>query len=135
MEAMLMTEQSLNIVEEMLRVRPFLEPALEYTNGTHDYVHVVDAVLRGQFHLWPAENSALVTEIHEFPKERHLHIFIAGGDLEEIKALHDRVVEFAKAAGCVALTLTGRPGWVKALDDIGFGANGLRYVRKELHNE
>jgi hypothetical protein len=119
----------------MTRVRPFLEPALKYTNGTHDYIHLVEGVLTGQFHVWPTENSAIVTEFHNFPKERHLHIFLAGGDLEEIKQLHDNVVQFAEAAGCQALTLTGRPGWIKALDDLGFGNNGLRYVRKGLNHE
>jgi len=131
----MLTEQQLSLINELTRVRPFLEPALEYTNGTHDYIHVVQSVLAGQFHLWPTENSAIVTEFHEFPKERHLHIFLAGGDLEEIKQLHDNVVQFAKAAGCCALTLTGRAGWVKALSDLGFGDKGLRYVRKGLHDE
>jgi hypothetical protein len=132
---MQVTEQQIALINEMTRVRPFLEPALKYTNGTHDYIHLVEGVLTGQFHVWPTENSAIVTEFHNFPKERHLHIFLAGGDLEEIKQLHDNVVQFAEAAGCQALTLTGRPGWIKALDDLGFSDNGLRYVRKGLNNE
>lgn len=132
---MQVTEQQIALINEMTRVRPFLEPALKYTNGTHDYIHLVEGVLTGQFHVWPTENSAIVTEFHNFPKERHLHIFLAGGDLEEIKQLHDNVVQFAEAAGCQALTLTGRPGWVKALGDLGFSDNELRYVRKGLNNE
>jgi hypothetical protein len=132
---MQVTEQQIALISEMTRVRPFLEPALGYTNGTHDYIHLVEGALSGQFHIWPTENSAIVTEFHNFPKERHLHIFLAGGDLEEIKQLHDNVVQFAEAAGCQALTLTGRPGWIKALDDLGFSDNGLRYVRKGLSNE
>jgi len=132
---MQITEQQIALINEMTRVRPFLEPALQYTNGTHDYIHLVEGVLTGQFHVWPTENSAIITEFHNFPKERHLHIFLAGGDLEEIKQLHDNVVQFAEAAGCQALTLTGRPGWIKALDDLGFSDNGLRYVRKGLNNE
>ena len=132
---MQVTEQQIALINEMTRVRPFLEPALQYTNGTHDYIHLVEGVLTGQFHVWPTENSAIITEFHNFPKERHLHIFLAGGDLEEIKQLHDNVVQFAEAAGCQALTLTGRPGWIKALDDLGFSDSGLRYVRKGLSNE
>ena len=132
---MQITEQQIALINEMTRVRPFLEPALQYTNGTHDYIHLVEGVLTGQFHVWPTENSAIITEFHNFPKERHLHIFLAGGDLEEIKQLHDNVVQFAEAAGCQALTLTGRPGWIKALDDLGFSDSGLRYVRKGLSNE
>lgn len=121
-----------NLQEELLRVRPFLEPALEYSGNTHDYVHIVQGVLDGTLHLWPTENSAMVTEVHSFPNGRYLHIFLAGGNLQEIKDLHDDVVQFAKAINCKGLTLCGRPGWVKALSDLGFGSNDLRYVKKEF---
>ena len=124
--------QAIDFHKEVLRVRPFLEPALNYSGNTHDYVHIVNGVLSGALQLWPTENSALITEFHNFPNKRMLHIFLAGGDLEEIKSLHDEVVNFAKAAGCNGLTLTGRAGWVKALQDLGFAANGLRYVMKEF---
>jgi len=124
--------QAIDFHKEVLRVRPFLEPALNYSGNTHDYVHIVNGVLSGALQLWPTENSALITEFHNFPNKRMLHIFLAGGDLSEIKSLHDEVVNFAKAAGCNGLTLTGRAGWVKALQDLGFAANGLRYVMKEF---
>ena len=127
--------QAIDFHKELLRVRPFLEPALPYTGGTHDYVHIVNGVLSGALQLWPTENAALITEFHNFPNKRALHIFLAGGDLNEIKSLHDDVVEFAKAAGCDGLSLTGRPGWVKALADLGFAKNGLVYVTKEFDDE
>lgn len=124
--------EAIDIHKEVLRVRPFLEPALKYGNGTHDFVHIVQGVIKGDLILWPTENSAIVTEFHTFPNKRMLHIFIAGGDLSEIKHLHDDVVKFAKEMGCAGLSLTGRPGWVKALSDLGFGHNELRYVTKEF---
>jgi hypothetical protein len=124
--------EAIDIHQEVLRVRPFLEPALKYGNGTHDFVHIVQGVINGSLILWPTENSAIVTEFHNFPNKRMLHIFLAGGDLSEIKQLHDDVVKFAKEMGCAGLSLTGRPGWVKALSDLGFGHNELRYVTKEF---
>lgn len=124
--------EAIDIHKEVLRVRPFLEPALKYGNGTHDFVHIVQGVIKGDLILWPTENSAIVTEFHNFPNKRMLHIFLAGGDLSEIKHLHDDVVKFAKEMGCAGLSLTGRPGWVKALSDLGFGHNELRYVTKEF---
>lgn len=124
--------EAIDLHKEVLRVRPFLEPALKYSNGSHDFVHIVQGVIKGDLILWPTENSAIVTEFHTFPNKRMLHIFIAGGDLSEIKHLHDDVVKFAKEMGCAGLSLTGRPGWVKALSDLGFGHNELRYVTKEF---
>jgi len=127
--------EAIDLHKEVLRVRPFLEPALEYGGNTHDYVHIVNGILNGTLQLWPTENSAIVTEVHTYPNKKFLHIFLAGGDLEEIKGLHSSVVHFAKATGCTGLSLNGRPGWIKALADLGFGQNGLRYVTQEFNNE
>ena len=132
MESQGLTEQQMNQVLEMARVRQFLEPALSYGNNTHNYIDIVNGVLAGRYHLWPTANSALITDFHIYPNRKYLHIFLAGGDLEEIKSNHDRVVGFAQTMGCQGLTLTGRPGWIKALADLGFGADGLRYVTKEF---
>lgn len=132
MESQGLTEQQVNQVLEMVRVRPVLEPALSYGNGTHNYIDIINGVVQERYHLWPTANSALITEFHRFPNKTYLHIFLAGGDLEEIKANHDRVVGFAKTMGCAGLTLNGRPGWIKALADLGFNADGLRYVTKEF---
>jgi hypothetical protein len=132
MDSTTLTEQQVALINEMTRVRPVLEPALDYGGNTHDYIDIVNGVVTGQFHLWPTANSALITEFHNYPNKKFLHIFLAGGDLEEIKGNHDIVVEFAKTMGCNGLTLTGRPGWIKALADLGFGTDGLRYVTKEF---
>lgn len=124
--------QAQDMHKEMLRVRPFLQPALDHGGNTHDYVHIVNGVLSGNLHLWPAENSALVTEFHNFPNKRYLHVFLAGGDLEEIRLLDKDLEAFAKQCGCAGISLNGRPGWVKALTDLGYGAKKLHYVTKEF---
>jgi hypothetical protein len=117
---------------EVLRVKPFIQPALDHGGNTHDYVHIVNGVLNGSLHLWPTENSALITEFHNFPNKRYLHVFLAGGDLDEIKNINDDLEAFAKSCDCHGISLNGRPGWVKALTDIGYGAKKLHYVTKEF---
>ena len=57
----------------------------------------------------------MLTEIHEFPNCRHFHIFLAGGNLEDLVSMHTDVIQLAKAAQCEKLTLAGRPGWERAL--------------------
>ena len=112
MESTMLTEQQVTLINEMTRV-PVIEPALDYGGNTHDYIDIVNGVVTGQFQLWPTANSALISEFHNYPNKRYLHIFLAGGDLEEIKGNHDMVVEFAKTMGCDGLTLTGRPDGLK----------------------
>lgn len=127
--------EAIDLHKEVLRVRPFLQPALDHGGNTHDYVHIVNGILSGVLQLWPTENSALVTEFHTYPNKKFLHIFLAGGDLQEIKDTHSGLVHFAKATGCTGLSLNGRPGWIKALADLGFEQNGLRYVTQEFEDE
>ena len=62
----------------------------------------------------------MVTEILEYPRKKVFHIFLAGGDLDQIKDFSDSAIYFAKLNGCSAMTLAGRRGWVKALGDLGW---------------
>ena len=117
---------------QVLEAEKHIQPALDHGGNTHDFVHIVNGVISGNLHLWPTENSALITEFHNYPNKRYLHIFLAGGDLQEIKDTHGALVDFAKAYNCDGLSLNGRAGWIKALADLGFGTNGLRYVTQEF---
>lgn len=117
---------------QVLEAEKYIQPALDHGGNTHDFVHIVNGVISGNLHLWPTENSALITEFHNYPNKRYLHIFLAGGDLQEIKDTHGALVDFAKAYNCDGLSLNGRAGWIKALADLGFGTNGLRYVTQEF---
>ena len=40
-------------------------------------------------------------KVYDFPNKRYLHVFLAGGDLDEIKAMNPDLEDFAKC-GCVA---------------------------------
>lgn len=100
--------------------RHHIEAALEYSGGTHDYESVREAILNGKMQLWPAENSAAVTEIAEYARRTVIHVFLAGGDLDEIARGIDTVAAWGKAQGCSSMTISGRRGWVRVLDKHGF---------------
>lgn len=106
--------------EELLRCRPYIEAALEYSEGTHEFSDIVDGIVEGRMQFWPAEKSALVTEIVIYPRKKVLHVFLGGGDMDEIKGMYDAVQSWGAHMGCTAMTVTGRPGWVRALRDLGF---------------
>ena len=107
-------------MNELERCRGWIEAALEYGGGTHYYEDIVKAISEGRMQLWPAKDSCLVTEITSYPRKKVLHVFLGGGDLNEILGMHQSVVQWAISQGCESLTMTGRKGWVKALQNDGW---------------
>ena len=96
---------------ELDRCRPWIEAALEYSGGTHEWQDIVDGVVSGHMQLWPGQTFAFVTEITRYPRRRVCNMFLGGGDLGAILAMHGHVEQWAKAQGCDALTISGRLGW------------------------
>lgn len=100
--------------------RHHIEAALAYSNGTHDFESVRDAIIAGTMQLWPAPKSVAVTEVVEYAKKKVINVFLAGGDLDEITRGFDIVAAWGKAHGCDSMTMSGRKGWLKVLDRHGF---------------
>ena len=92
------------------KVEKILQPALEYDN-TYNMQDVADCIDSCTMQLWPGTNSAVVTQVQNFPRMKVLHIFLAGGNLEELETLTPHIQKFAEYMGCQKITLTGRKGW------------------------
>lgn len=107
----------MNILEHC---RPWIEGALEYSGGTHTFDDVVDSIVAGRMQLWPAPRGCAVTEIVIYPRKKVLHVFLAGGDMDEIIAMIDRATEWSKGQGCSAMTVAGRHGWQRVLAKHGY---------------
>jgi len=105
---------------EMQRCRKWIEAALEYSGGTHDYQDIVESVKTGAMQFWPAEDACAVTEIIRYPKKKVLHIFLAGGSMERIVDMEESARKFAEINGCTAMSIAGRRGWLKVLSKKGF---------------
>lgn len=109
-----------NVVDELIRCKPWLEAALELSGGTHTLDDVVQAIIKGEMQFWPAPKGCAVTEIVNYPRKRVLHIFLAGGEMEQIIDMDDSAVEFAKMNGCTGMSIAGRKGWKRVLKDKGY---------------
>jgi len=109
-----------NVVEELIRCKPWLEAALELSGGTHTLDDVVQAIIKGEKQFWPAPKGCAVTEIVNYPRKKVLHIFLAGGEMEQIIDMDDSAVEFAKMNGCTGMSIAGRKGWKRVLKDKGY---------------
>jgi hypothetical protein len=117
-------------LEAMFPYREMLERALEFAGGTHLFEDIVQAVDEGRMHFWPAEKSCVVTEVVCYPRARAIHIFLAAGDLMEIKDMDETFQEFGRALDAKFITLSGRKGWVKALDDLGYSVSHVSLYKE-----
>jgi hypothetical protein len=100
------------------QVAPLLSKALD---GTYDIIDVERGLQENRFQLFISWNngveSAVITEVAEYPKAKILRYVLAGGTnldnwLEEIQEVIER---FAKRNNCTQLEVAGRKGWVKKL--------------------
>jgi len=80
--------------------------------------------------LWPSPKGCIVTEIVVYPRKRMLNVFLGGGELDQILDMHQDVIQWAKAQGCTALTMTGRAGWKKPLAKHGWNQLHSSYIKE-----
>ena len=96
--------------------KKFIDDALEYAHGTHDFYDIVKTVIAGDAQFFYADDAALITEIIDYPKRRTLRFWLAGGNLQTLKKIELDAIEWSKDWDCVACEIVGRRGWIKALD-------------------
>ena len=106
--------------KELMRCERWIKAALDYSGGTHTYGDVVESIKSGYIQFWPAQNGCAVTEIISFPRKKVLHIFLAGGEKNQIVDMDESAVEFAKQQGCTGMTSAGRRGWARVLLNKGW---------------
>ena len=104
--------------DEWGRLRHHIMAALEHAGETHTEHDVLDLLRRDQAQFWPAENSAMITEIVGYPNGSHCRIWLAGGNYDELRELErDRLIPWARSQGCRRSELVGRKGWARRLED------------------
>ena len=108
--------------QEWKRCRHWIEDALARVS-THTIDDIEFGLAQCKYVFWPATKSAAVTEIQEFPRAKHMHIFLAGGDLDELRGMVPMWQSWARFNGCSKVTLCGRRGWERALKQQGWKAD------------
>ena len=107
-------------VNELERCRPWIEDALEYCGGTHKFDDIVEAIYAKRMQLWPGPRGCIVTEIVIYPRKKVLNLFLAGGELDQIVDMNNDITAWAVQNGCSAGTMSGRIGWKKVLEPLGW---------------
>jgi hypothetical protein len=81
------------------------------------YEDVLKGVRSGEYQLWAAEGSVVITTVDLFPRIKQLTVIIGAGDLREIDdELRPMIETWARSIGCDTMLIMGRPGWERALD-------------------
>jgi len=101
---------------EWARCEAWISSALDLSGGTHSIEDVKAAVESGEARLWGWDRSAVVTEVQTWPRAKFLLIWLAGGDLKELRdVMLPLMEEYGREQGCSRSYVVGRPGWAKAL--------------------
>lgn len=96
------------------KARRILAPAIEH-GGTHSERDVFDAIVAGHAQLWMWGSSAAVTEIVVYPLLKSCRVWLAAGDLAEIRDIEQQIEGWARQHGCARLEIIGRKGWLRKL--------------------
>ena len=114
-------EQTAKVVEELKRCQPWIQAALDSgVDTTHTFEDIALGVLQARYQLWAADDACGITEVLHYPQTKHLHIFLAGGNMERLVDMNASVEEFARYVGASAVTINGRKGWAKVLAPEGY---------------
>ena len=92
-----------------------LQAALDVSRGTHTPDDIFQGITRGQFQMWVGNHSAGVTEVVTYPQAKCLRFFLAGGDMEELSYMEQKISAGAKKLGFTRVEIGGRRGLLKAL--------------------
>jgi len=101
------------------QVEPLIIRALDDSYTARD---VLDGIIRNKFQLfisWENDKveSAVITEVADYPRKRILRYVLAGGDNLDnwLEPIQNKIEEFATNNYCQAIEVAGRKGWLRKL--------------------
>lgn len=105
------------------RVETLVRRGLAHADGRYAADDVLRALLARDMQLWLAAGergieAICVTEILRYPRQRRCNLFLcAGAGMRRWVRLLEPIERWARAQGCAAVELQGRPGWTRILKD------------------
>jgi len=106
-----------SFLDDAYRCKKWIVDALKYAHNSHTFEQVIEIVKRGDAQLWAFKDSAIVTEIINYPQRRTLRFWLAGGNLETLLEVEPKIRKWSILYNCKAVEIIGRKGWGKVLKD------------------
>lgn len=101
-------------------MRKHLEAALAHEGVGRSVEDVLEKIATGHAQMWAGENSFHITEIIVHPNRKTLHVWLSGGDMQELIEMAPKLMAWGKKMGCTDATIEGRLGWERVLAPLGF---------------
>lgn len=104
-----------NVIHMMSIMEHFrldIEEALSYGVGGMTYDDVCERVLKGQYHLYPMNESIIIMEVVAYPSCTAYHGVLAAGNLQEIFSSGPALERVARMYKCDKMEISGRRGWL-----------------------
>lgn len=99
-------------------VEPLIKKALDDCYTSDD---ILQGLIKNSFQLFISWNkkleSAVVTEVAQYPQKRICRYFLAGGSNMNnwLEPIQTQIEKFAKLNSCQAIEVAGRKGWARKL--------------------
>ena len=72
-----------------------LARGLDRMGGLYTLNDILTAIAEGRMQSFVEGNSWAITQVVSFPRAKVLEVFAAVGDLDDLRILHDRIIDFA----------------------------------------
>ena len=79
----------------------------------HTLQDIVTAIAEGRMQSFVCGNSWAITEVQDLPRARQLTIIALVGDLADIDALQDKILDYASEVNAGLVAAHGRRGWIE----------------------
>ena len=117
--------------KELDRCRVWIEAALEHSARSHTFENVKELVMNEAAHLWSSPTGCMVTLFVEYPLSRTLHIWLLGGDFEQVYTDHAETLDkWAKDNQCDQIVVNGRKGWERRLKNRGYDFKAVILIKE-----
>lgn len=82
--------------------------------------HIEGEIAANRAQLWRGDRGVGVTQLVNAEGRRFVHVWLAGGAMEELLALRAGVEAWGRQMGCKTVSINGRPGWARVLKPFGY---------------
>lgn len=90
-----------------------LERVLDRMGGLYTLQDILTNIATGKMQGFVEGESWAITQIGLYPRCKVLEIIAVVGNLEDLRALHDRLLIFAAEIGASMIQAYGRKGWLE----------------------
>lgn len=97
-----------------------MEKALAWGGPSHRISDVVELVKERKAQYWQRGDGMIVTQLERFPLYTACHYWLIFGSLPECLSLDADISEWAVGEGATLCTATGRRGWGRASQSLGW---------------